>query len=601
MFKRFWIFLFAFLLTISPALPCAASAYDAHPKLVVILVIDQFREDYLERYRADFKGQGFNLFLDHGAFFPDCYYDYANLVTAAGHATIGTGAYTDGHGIENNQWWDLNRNTKRPISSVEDPRYSIVGLPANAPEAAREGASPRNLLATTVGDEVRLATAGQSRLFGVSLKDRAAILPSGHAANGAFWIDPQSGTFVTSTYYMPTLPDWATTFNQGTFAADARTSAGVADNAPFFASVGPTDAAIQYELAFTEALIQGEKLGANNVTDVLTLSISSTDILGHRVGPDSADQRQLVDQLDGNMDDFFHWLDHNVPGGLRNVWIALSADHGVAPVPANAQQLGIPAATIDLKALTKNLNQSMNDRFSPGQRLTYLLPDQEVPYIALNRPVFERAGINELEAERAIQNAIPAGINALLPGNASEPDSAVKPNAARLAPEPRLFRTYTRLQMASLQPGLPPTEFGRLIAHSYSSNGGWYVMLVPDAYEVPAPGRGATHYSPYSYDRHVPLAFYGSVFTPGTYRGRVEPVDLAATLAAVLNVNQPSSSIGHILTQAIHPELETSVKRGTVHRKRHTASSRESPARSDASQSSSPNAAPQPPARNSHP
>ncbi len=559
MFKRLWICLFALLLPISSSIPCAASAYDAHPKLVIILVIDQFREDYLERYRTDFKGNGFNLFLDHGAYFPDCYYDYANLVTAAGHSVIATGAYTDGNGIASNQWWELNRNTKRPITSVEDPRYSIVGLPATAQESAREGASPRNLLASTIGDEVRLATKGEAKLFGVSLKDRAAILTAGHTANGAFWIDPQSGAFVTSTYYMPSLPDWATTFDQSDRAAEARTEAGVSANVPFFSSVGPTDAGIHYELDFAQALIQGEDLGSGNVTDVLIVSISSTDILGHRVGPDSPDQRQLVDQLDGNLDQFFQWLDQTVPGGLDNVWIVLTADHGVAPVPATAQQLGVPAATIQIQPLVAALNKSMNDRFSPGQQLKYLLPDQELPYIALNVPTFQRAGINELEGERAIQESIPTAM-ASLNSNAAVPDSKVKPSASRLAPEPKIFRTFTRLQMASQQPGLPPTEFGRLIAHSYSPNGGWYVMLIPDAYQMQASGSGTTHFSPYSYDRHVPLGFYGSVFTPGIYRGRTEPVDIAATLAALLDVNQPSASVGHILTQAVHPEVEVKPK-----------------------------------------
>lgn len=569
MLKRLSISLLVVLLSISTCIPCSATAYDAHPKLVVILVIDQFREDYLERYRADFKGAGFDLFLDHGAYFPDCYYDYANLVTAAGHSVISTGAYTDGNGIASNEWWDLTRNTKRPISSVEDPRYSIVGLPSTLP--AREGASPRNLLASTIGDEVRLATKGESKLFGISLKDRAAILTSGHAANGAFWIDPQSGAFVTSTYYMPSLPDWATTFNQGQNAAQARAAAGVAGDAPFFSSVGPTDAAIQYELNFAQALIQGENLGSGNVTDVLTISISSTDILGHRVGPDSPDQRQLVDQLDGNLDQFFTWLDHNVPGGLHNVWLVLTADHGVAPIPATAQQLGIPAATIAMKPLIANLNKSMNERFSPGQNLEYMLPDQDLPYISLNIPTFERAGINEFEAERAIQDSIPAAISSLDP-SANKPDNAVQPSNKRLPPTPRAYRTFTRLQMASLQQGLPPTEFGRLLAHSYSPNGGWYVMLIPDAYEVPGSGHGATHFSAYSYDRHVPLGFYGSVFTPGTFHGRVQPVDIAATLAGVLGVNQPSASIGHILTQAIHPEVEVKPRREELrHRSHHEA------------------------------
>jgi predicted AlkP superfamily pyrophosphatase or phosphodiesterase len=572
MFKRLWICFFALLLPISSCIPCAASAYDAHPKLVVIFVIDQFREDYLERYRTDFKGNGFNLFLDHGAYFPDCYFDYANLVTAAGHSVIATGAYTDGNGIGSNEWWDLARNTKRPITSVEDPRYSLIGLPANTPQSTREGASPRNLLATTLGDEVRLATKGESKLFGISLKDRAAILTAGHAANGAFWIDPKSGAFISSTYYMSSLPDWAATFNQSDQAAQARTAAGASADAPFFSAVGPTDAAIQYELNFAQALIQGENLGSGNVTDVLTVSISSTDILGHRVGPDSTDQQQLVDQLDGNLDQFFTWLDHNVPGGLHNIWLVLTADHGVAPVPATAQQLGIPAAAIPVKPLISALNKNMNDRFSPGQQLEYLLPDQDLPYIALNVPTFERAGINEFEGERAIQDSIPAAIAGLDPA-AATPDSEIHSSAKRVPPQPAIFRTFTRLQMASLQPGLPPTEFGRLIAHSYSPNGGWYVMLIPDTYQVPGSGNGATHFSPYSYDRHVPLGFYGSVFTPATFHGRVEPVDIAATLASLLGVNQPSASVGHILTQAIHPEVEVKPRRAPLrHRKTGEAS-----------------------------
>jgi predicted AlkP superfamily pyrophosphatase or phosphodiesterase len=566
MSKRLFVCLSALLLTVSTCVPCSASAYDANPKLVVILVVDQFREDYLERYRADFKGNGFDLFLDHGAYFPDCYYDYANLVTAAGHSVISTGAYSDGNGIASNEWWDLARNTKRPITSVEDPRYSIVGLPSK--DSSSEGASPRNLLASTIGDEVRLATKGESRLFGISLKDRAAILTSGHTANGAFWIDPQSGAFITSTYYMASLPGWATTFNQGDSAAQARTAAGVPANAPFFSAVGPTDAAIQYELNFAEALIQGENLGSGNATDVLTISISSTDILGHRVGPDSQDQRQLVDQLDGNLDQFFTWLDQNVPGGLDSVLLVLTADHGVAPVPSEAQNLGIPAAAIPLKPLTAYLNKSMNEHFSPGQDLEYMLPDQDLPYISLNIPTFERAGINEIEAERAIQDSIPAAIASLDP-SAKKLDSAVQPGDKRVPPQPRVFRTFTRLQLASLQPGLPPTEFGRLMAHSYSPNGGWYVMLIPDAYQVPGSGRGATHFSPYSYDRHVPLGFYGSRFTPGTFPGRVQPVDIAATLADLLGVNQPSASVGHILTQAIHPEVKVKPRREALRRRRH--------------------------------
>ncbi len=145
------------LLVIPWTPPARASAYDAHPSLVVILVVDQFRADYLDRYRADFKGRGFRLFLDNGAYFEDCYYDYANTKTAPGHATLGTGAYTDGHGISSNAWWDFTRNKTRPVSSVEDDRYQILG---RHPRRQGAGASPLNLRASTVGDSLRLATAG---------------------------------------------------------------------------------------------------------------------------------------------------------------------------------------------------------------------------------------------------------------------------------------------------------------------------------------------------------------------------------------------------------------------------------------------------------
>ncbi len=570
MLKRFFCCLLLAVVAALSTARCFASAYDGHPKLVILLVADQFREDYLERYRADFKDQGFNLFLEHGAFFPDCYYDYANLITAAGHATLATGAYTDGHGIASNQWWDLSRNAQRPVTSVEDPRYTLVGLPSNSTRKDIDGASPRNLLPSTFCDEVRLATKGEAKLYGVSLKDRAAILTAGHAANGAFWIDPQSGAFITSTYYMRQLPDWATAFNLGGSAVQARNAAGVDPNANFFNAVGGTDQAIQYELAFAEALITGEKLGSGSVTDVLTISISSTDILGHRVGPDAPEQRQLVDALDVDLDQFFRWLDKNVPGGLHDTWIAFSADHGVAPLPLTARQLGLPAATINVKALIAALNTAMNNRFSPGQHLEYLLPHQELPYISLNQPMFEHAGINEQEGERAIQEALPDAIAASQPGAARVRDADVKPSPARVDPTPRIFRSYTRLQMASLQPGIPPTEFGQMIAHSYSPNGGWYVMVIPDAYQMQSVGSGTTHDSPYSYDRHVPLAFYGSAFMPGTYRGQVQPVDLAATLAALLNVNQPSASIGRVLQQAIRTEPEVPEKKRVLHHMRHT-------------------------------
>ncbi|HEX3435236.1 MAG TPA: alkaline phosphatase family protein [Pseudacidobacterium sp.] len=548
MLKRFFSLVLILSLTIGLAPFVSASAYDAHPKLVIILVIDQFREDYMQRYRADFKPRGLRLFLEHGAYFPDCFYGYSNLQTAPGHATIGTGAYTDGHGIGSNQWWDLNRNKERPITSVEDERYAIVGMPPESKTGP--GRSPRNLLASTVGDQLRLDTKGEAKVFGVSLKDRAAIMPSGATANGAFWVDEATGQYETSTYYMQQLPDWATAFNSSGRLAQAQQEANLPNITNFESEVGATPAGISYELDFTKALITGEQLGKHEVTDMLTLSISGTDILGHRVGPDSDEQRAIVDALDTDLDSFFSWLDKNIDGGLGNVWIAITADHGVAPSPAIAAQMGLNAAQIDTSKLMAALNDAMNTKFSPGEKVEYILPHQELPYISLNRPSFERAGINEQEAEEAVQNALEAAFQSLT----KAPDTQL-PAQSKLPPQPVLYRSYTRLQLSD--GALPHTPFGDLMAHSYTPNGGWYVRVIPAAFQTGVmQGNGTTHFTPFSYDRHVPLGFYGAPFAVGTYHGRVEPVDLAATFASLLGVTQPSSSIGHILTQALKPAAE---------------------------------------------
>ena len=230
-------------------LPCSSSAasaprhptahadvYRAKPKLVVVLVIDQFRGDYLDRYPRRLQDRnGFNLFLKRGAWFTDCYYDYANTMTAPGHSTIGTGAYTDGHGISLNEWWDLKRSTTHPVTSVEDERYAIVGDPGLE--------RPRSLAAQRASLHPRRRgrachPAAKSKLFGISLKDRAAILTSGHASNGAFWLDHASGKFVTSTYWVIQLPAWAQAFNNSDRARTGDRTKPTPSPAQFYDDVG---------------------------------------------------------------------------------------------------------------------------------------------------------------------------------------------------------------------------------------------------------------------------------------------------------------------------------------------------------------------------
>lgn len=553
----------AVLVAFAPVAPARADAYHATPKLVIILVIDQFRGDYLDRYRDSLvEPNGFNLFLKRGVYYNDCMYDYANTKTAPGHATIGTGAYTDGHSIGSNEWWDLSRNKDRVISSVEDERYRLVGTfddlpvgPAGSipPQAARIGSSPRNLLATTIGDEVRLATHGESKLFGISLKDRASILPSGQSANAAYWIDNATGRFVTSTYYMPQLPAWATAFNKGPRPAQAVKEAGLDSTTQFYALVGRTPAANAYELDFAQALIDNEKLGQGKTTDVLTVSLSANDILGHQLGPDSDYEKEMVVGLDHDISAFFTAVDKKI--GLANVVVAFTADHGISPIPNESAKLGISSSKLDLEQFSIQMNAALNAKFSPSAKTKYLMPTLELPYIALNPESFKKINISEQAAEEAFESAAPAIVRKLgapeeKPNDNSQPEADRKYNESRLATDPNVVFLRSRTELAAGK--IPATEFGRIISHSYSDHGGWYVMMVPQAYQMELlSGIQTTHFSPWSYDRHVPLGFFGAPFVPGLYREQAAPVDIAATLSSLLGVNRPSASVGRVLVEAL--------------------------------------------------
>jgi hypothetical protein len=548
--------------------PVPPAAWNGQPRLVVILTLNNFRAGALDRWRADFeKDHGFSMLLDRGAWFSDCYFDYANTEAAPGDAAIATGAYTNGNGISGDQWWTLARNRQRPVSATEDERYKLVGLPAASIPGGQAGASgagpkyvtgnsPQNLLASTLGDELRLATAGQSRVYSIALLDRDAVLSAGAGANGAYWIDPASGDWISSSFYMPTLPDWVSGFNSGDNISLAEQATGVTNATNFYQQIGTTPAVDSYELNFAESLIQNEQLGQRNVTDLLTIALSA----GAPQPAGSYQEEQAVDSLDAQLDGFFAWLDKNIPGEMGNVWIALTANRGVAPDPATAAGYGLNAATLDLKKMVANLNLAMNMKFSPGEKIEYVMPKQSLPYISLNEAEFMKDGIDEQEAEQAVQLALPGAIRSLAPPQpeplpssspiAGTQPATLQPSDTRLAPRPVLFRSYTRVQLTA--GSLPPNAWGRLIANSYSPNGGWYVMVIPAAYQA-ATGNGDAAFGPWAYNRHVPLALYGAPFAPGEYLNQVQPVDLAPTLAALLGIHEPSASVGQVLTEALKP------------------------------------------------
>ncbi len=502
-----------------------SSAYNARPKLVVIIVIDQFRGDYLERYRDQWGEGGFRLLLDHGADFTDCNYNYANTRTAPGHATLLTGAYTNGHGIIANEWWDPQK--KATVAAADDDQTKLVGVAGGAP-----GASPHHLLADTLGDELKLATQGKSRVFGIALKDRASVLPAGFAADGAYWIDRATGAWITSTYYRDQLPKWAQDFNDskrtekylnqdwkdshGNLLRTTRPGEGKAGT--FYDLVGSTPLANDYELEFARELITYEKLGNGPATDLLIVSLSANDILGHKVGPDSPEMQAMAMAMDRQLAGFFEFLGHQI--GLANIWIALSADHGIAPLPKVAAGLHLPAANISGDKMRAQINNRLSARFShPAEYVKAL----EYPVAWLNPDAFAVVKVNEQDAERDVGEGLQqAGLRAY----------------------------YTRSQLE--RGDAPNTELGLKYLHSYSPLGSWYVLGVPPPFIVGFVG-GTDHATPYTYDTHVPLAFYGFPFQVGTYRTHAEPVDLAATLASLLGINAPTHSIGRVLTEALAP------------------------------------------------
>jgi hypothetical protein len=529
-----------------------ADAYDAKPKLIVILVFDQFRGDYLDRYRAEFKARnGWNLFLKQGAHFTDCYYDYANLVTAAGHSTIGTGAYTDGHQIPLNEWYEPGPDGKlRQVSSVADDRYKLVGAPAGTKDLT--GASAHREMATTLGDELVLATGGRARVYGVSMKDRAAILTSGHATKGAFWIDHDTGTWVTSTYWMTQLPKWAVEFNASGRAEEARKQSGVVQGS-FYEKVGRSAASVGYQLDFARALIAGEKLGQNpaGVTDMITISVSSTDINGHAFGPDDPSQRELIVQSDALLDAFFTYLEKTI--GLNNVMVAMTGDHGVATSQKSGDAMGMPVLDFPAEQFTKPLEAMLEEKYLLKEKAPYVL-QMDNPYLLLNRPAFEAAGVSEEEAE----NTTKAMVEQIFAGFVHKGDGE---SVGRQKEPAAVTHIYTSKQMR--EGNLPDTQYGRLVAHSFSPYVGWALHLNFGSYQFPWNGSGTTHFSANSYDRHVPLDFFGAAFVPGTYHGVVAPVDIAATFASLLRINRPSAAVGRVLTEAMKPEGTNSAEVST--------------------------------------
>jgi predicted AlkP superfamily pyrophosphatase or phosphodiesterase len=512
-----------FLAAISP-LFAASEPLPKRPKLVLAVVVDQFRYDYLLRFRSGYT-TGFDRLLNQGAVFTDAHFLHAATVTAVGHSTFLSGATPSVSGIIANEWYD--RESKQTVTSVSDPKSRIVG---GVPGAI--GSSPRRLLVSTLGDELKLHSA-DSKIIGVSIKDRSAILPVGHMADGAYWYDSDSNHWVTSTYYRAELPDWARKLNDENgyrqylgaqwLPFDAQNGMGK----PFCTMVAGVE--IRYcggleatpwgnEMIedFAERATAGEDLGHHSGTDILAVSFSANDYVGHAVGPDDPAVRDISIRTDRLLGKLFDFLDRRL--GTGNTVVVLTADHGVAPVPEVNQGRNMPGGRLSDALISQKIVATLTKHFGPGK---WLLPSPiGMPY--LNWELIQTRKLDPVQVERVAAEAVMT--------------------------EPHIARVYTRHEILSGQ--VQRDDIGRAINLGfYGPRSGDLIILQEPYYLFDA--TGTSHGTPYNYDTHVPLIFLGPQIKAGTYSQRVAVNDVAPTLATILQVEQPSASIGRILGEIL--------------------------------------------------
>src|SRR5580704_13695383 len=329
------------------------------PKLVIAIAIDQFRYDYLTRFRDDYTG-GLKRLLDQGADFTNAHYIHVPTVTAVGHSTFLSGATPAMSGIIANEWWD--READKRVTSVSDETTRVLG-------GTGTGSSPRRLLQSTVGDELKMSGKG-GKVIGVSIKDRSAILPAGHMADGAYWFDGKTGNFVSSTYYFSDLPGWAKDFNQSRPADKYAGKEWMGHKMPeagvkLYDGIEATPYGNELIEQFALRALAVEKLGANGKIDVLAVSYSANDYVGHRVGPDSPDVRDMAVRVDKLIGELLHAAE--AQAGVGQVIAVLTADHGVAPVPEENEKRNMPGGRFDPEQQRSAIEKALSARFGGGK------------------------------------------------------------------------------------------------------------------------------------------------------------------------------------------------------------------------------------------
>jgi predicted AlkP superfamily pyrophosphatase or phosphodiesterase len=527
----------------------AALAFPAHkPRLIVVISLDQFRSDYLNRFEPHFGKNGFRMLTTQGAHFANASFKHALTLTGPGHAVIGTGAYGAQNGIIANGWYD--RRAHKDVYCVADPSVLPVGIPHGS-------SSPHLLASSTFGDELRLTTAFRSKVITASQKDRSAILMGGKLANAAYWI--VDSLFGTSSYYVRELPGWVKSFNASGLVNSyfgrtwdrilpVEAYAGLdRDDAPYegdWNGVGRTfphvirgeDASHithSYFRAFetspfsNEVLavfamqaITAESLGMRGVTDVLCIGFAGSDIVGHTFGPNSHEVLDLVVRMDQLLTEFFGFLDEKI--GLRNCVIVLTADHGVSPIPeetSNGRPVGLRLPDGTVRTSAERILGNFTGRRTGSPWIEKLTSGN----IYLNRPLLGQQGIDLEEA------------------------AAVLADSLRSLPE--VEYAFSRNELMELSPATP---IERRMRNSFRPDRSGDVMFALPPFTLEGEGpAGTTHGSPYEYDAAVPLVIFGEGIRPGTCYGEASPADIAPTISALLGIVPPSGSQGRVLKEAL--------------------------------------------------
>ncbi len=527
------------LLAACESTPWSVAAPSAErPRLIVFLVVDGLPQRQVTAYRDQLAPDGFARFLDRGAWFDDAHYGYAYTVTAAGHATMLTGAYPHRTGIIGNEWRDVN--TGAAVYNTGDPGAKYIG----GPTQPLDGTSPRNLKVETVGDVLRRLEP-RSKVIGISGKDRGAILPAGHAGT-AYMYQQRTGLFSSSTYYMPQHPAWVDAFNAAKPAdkyfktewkpllPDAAYARSLPDDQPWFGPRGgrlpmtmgvAADAAPgpafygallaspfvdRMSLEFARAAIAGEALGRDDAPDILSISLSGHDYVNHAWSAESRMSHDHFLQLDRLLEAFFRDLDAAV--GRDNYIAMLTADHGFAPTPEYSVTQGRPAGRLQGAALVQRVQHALQARYNQPDLLAFT----SASALVLNR---KRIAEAKLDPEQVAQVARDAALQ-----------------------EPGIEAAYTRGEL--LSGSRAGQRFFEQMRKSWHPDVSGDVQYVLSPYWIPA-GAVATHGSPHPYDTNVPMLLWGPRWVaPGQRAGRVEVADIAPTMAAWLKIPAPVAAEG---------------------------------------------------------